>query len=182
MALHSGGRVRAVGAFERSRVGRLVLSVAIAMMLLAEIGTHLPAGPIARTLGPSAYRVLNLTASEQTWKVFAPNPRSVSLRLEARVTFADDSTVRWRLPEGAVIGTNLRYYRWRKWLEYVRADAEWLLWDPTARWIASLYDDRHSPVTKVELIRHFHANRVIGPQPAWQSYTYYTLDLALAGA
>lgn len=180
MAPTTGGRVRGVGAFERSRVGRLVLSVAIAMMLLAEIGTHLPAGPIARTVGPSAYRVLNVAASEQTWEVFAPNPRSVSLRLEARVTFADGSTERWHMPKGAVIGTNLRYYRWRKWLEYVRADAEWLLWDPTARWVASLYDDHPSPVATVELIRHFHANRALDPQPAWQSYTYYTLDLAMA--
>lgn len=170
-----------MGAFERSRVGRLLLSVAIAMMLLAEIGTHLPDGAIARSVGPSSYRWLNLTASEQTWEVFAPNPRSVSLRLETLVTFADGSTERWQMPEGAVIGTNLRYYRWRKWLEYVRADAEWLLWDPTARWIASRYDDRSSPVARVELIRHFHANRALDPQPAWQSFTYYTLDLATAG-
>lgn len=163
--------------FERSRIGRLVLSIGIMLLLVAEIGVHLPAGPLARAVTPASSRALQLAASEQTWEVFAPNPRGVSLRLDAQVTFADGSTSQWDMPDGPVVGTNLRFYRWRKWLESARADAEWLLWEPTARWVATLYADGASPVTKVELIRYFHDNVPVDPQPPWRSFTYYTLDL-----
>ena len=74
--------------------------------------------------------------------MFAPNPRSTSLKIEGRVTFEDGSTATWHLPEGARVGANLRYYRWRKWLERVRSDDFRTLWEPTCEWIASLYDGR----------------------------------------
>lgn len=169
--------MRLVAAFERSWIGRVLLSAGVAILLLAEIGSHLPAGALARAVAPGSNRVLNIAASEQTWEVFAPNPRRVSLGLEALVTFADGTTTRWGMPGGPIIGANLRYYRWRKWLEYVRADDEFLLWDPTARWVASLYRDRPSPVAQVALIRNFHANFPVDPPPPWRSYTYYTLVL-----
>ncbi len=166
---------------ERSAAGRFAIVVGVTVVLLAEIGTHLPPSSLRRSVAPAASRVAQLSASEQTWSVFAPNPRSVSLTLEAEVTFADGSTATWELPSGSVIGANLRFYRWRKWLESARADAHWLLWDPTARWIASLYQNRGSPVVQVDLIRRFHQNVIDGPQPPWQAYTYHTLLLEQDG-
>src|SRR3546814_4513463 len=68
------------------------------------------------------------------------NPRSTSLDLEARITYADGSTDTWQVPEGSPIGTNLRYYRWRKWLERIRSDSYRGLWRATAEWVA----DEHS--------------------------------------
>ncbi len=188
MALHRRGQDDASGRppvlspspgerFEQSALGRLVISAAVAALLLAEIATHLPASSFERAVIDPANHLLGLAGSEQTWVVFAPNPRSVSLDMEARVTFADGSTARWTLPDGPAFGANLRFYRWRKWLERVRADDESPLWDPTARWIASLYDDRPSPVTRVELIRRFHDDIVDGPQPPWQAFTFSTLEL-----
>ena len=155
----------------------MAISALIVLVLLAEIGVHLPASAIEREVSPSANRVIRILAAEQAWGVFAPDPRGTSLELEGRVTFADGSTAVWRLPDGAAIGENLRYYRWRKWLERVRSDSYTDIWDPTARWIASLYDDRESPVVRVELVRRFHENSVKGPQPPWQEFTYYTLEL-----
>ena len=76
------------------------------------------------------------------------------------MTFEDGSTAVWHLPEGARIGENLRYYRWRKWLERVRSDDFRNLWEPTCQWIASLYDEVDSPVEKVQLVRRFHDNRL----------------------
>jgi len=163
--------------FERSSWGRTLISALILLLLLAEIGTHLPASALEETVGESAHDVVRALAYEQTWGVFAPDPRPTSLKLEARVTFADGSTATWKPPSGPAIGTNLRYYRWRKWLERVRSDEYSNLWDPTARWIASLYDDRPSPVARVELIRHFRDNVVRGPQPPYAQFTYFTLDL-----
>ena len=106
--------------------------------------------------------------------MFAPNPRSTSLKLEGRVTFEDGSTAVWHLPEGARIGGNLRYYRWRKWLERVRSDDFRNLWEPTCQWIASLYDDFDSPVEKVQLVRRFHENRLVGEQPPYDEFVYHT--------
>ena len=163
--------------FERSWIGRLVISIGVTVLLLALVGTHLPESALARSVREPSDRVMQMAASEQTWAVFAPNPRSVSLRLEAVVSFADGSTRRWTLPNGSAIGANLRFYRWRKWLESARADNQWVLWEPTARWIATQSDDGPAPPVKVELIRRFHENVVDGVQPAWQAFTYYTLDI-----
>lgn len=162
---------------ERSRIGRTVIGVGVALLLLAEIGTHLPPSALERAVGEAAHRVIRVAAADQSWAVFAPNPRSTSLDLEAVVTLDDGTTRRWSLPDGPPIGANLRFYRWRKWLERVRADENQTLWDPTARWIASLFDDEPAAVVRVELIRRFHENVVEGEQPPWQRYTFYTLEL-----
>ena len=106
--------------------------------------------------------------------MFAPNPRSTSLKIEGRVTFEDGSTAVWHLPEGPRIGGNLRYYRWRKWLERVRSDDYRSLWEPTCQWIASLYDEFDSPVENVQLVRLFHENELVGEQPPYEAFVYHT--------
>ena len=160
---------------ERDAVGQILISVAIVLVLLAQLVAHLPSdSKAAAELSDGADYVTRLVATEQQWGVFAPNPRSTSLRIEGRVTFEDGSTAVWHLPEGPRVGANLRYYRWRKWLERARSDDHRSLWDPTARWISSLYDDGPSPVAKVELVRRFHDNLLLGPQPPYQEYVYWT--------
>jgi hypothetical protein len=163
--------------FERSPTGQVVISALIVLLILVEVGTNLPSSAIERSVGPTANQVVRILASEQTWGVFAPDPRPTSLGLEGRITFADGTHAIWHMPTGSPFGTNLRYYRWRKWLERVRADSYPEMWDPTARWMASLYAGRSSPVTRVELVRRFHDNTITDPQPPWQEFVYYTLDL-----
>lgn len=163
--------------FERSSVGQLVVSVVIVLVLLSEVGTHLPPSALYRAIGPTANQMVRVLASEQAWGVFAPNPRTTSLQVEGRVTFADGTTTIWTIPDGPNIGANLRFYRWRKWLERARSDGYRDIWEPTARWIASLYDDERSPVVRVDLVRRFHDNSITGEQPPFQEFTYFTLDL-----
>ncbi len=160
---------------ERSPAGQLVISIVVVLVLLAEVATHLPTGSaLNRSIGEDANYLIRVMGTEQQWGVFAPNPRQTSLRIEGRVTFEDGSTAVWYLPDGPRIGGNLRFYRWRKWLERVRSDDFRNLWEPTARWIASEFDDRASPVAQVDLVRLFHDNTVVGPQPLYQEFTYYT--------
>lgn len=163
--------------FERSPRAQLLISSLIVLVLLAQVISHLPDSPIERLLDKEANRVIRVVASEQSWGVFAPNPRSTSLQLTANVHFADGRMTTWEVPEGPRIGGNLRYYRWRKWLERVRSDDFSSLWRPSAEWIASLYDDEASPVTRVELVRHYRDNVVEGEQPEYEQYTFYTLEL-----
>lgn len=162
---------------ERSSSGQLIISIAVVLVLLAQVLTHLPPSALDRALGPPANRIIRIFGIEQAWGVFAPDPRSTSLELEARVTFADGSATTWEVPEGPVVGANLRYYRWRKWLERIRSDDFRGLWPATARWVASLYDDGPEPVVRVELVRRFRENAIEGEQPPYQEYTFYTLDL-----
>jgi hypothetical protein len=125
-------------------------------------------------VGRSADWLVRVAAVEQQWGVFAPDPRSRSYRIEGRVTFEDGTTALWHLPEGARLGANLRYYRWRKWLERVRDDDLQEIWEPSARWIASLYDGYPSPVAEVQLVRMYHDNLLVGEQPPFQEFVYFT--------
>lgn len=167
---------------ERSSVGRSIISAGIVLFVLCQIAIGLPSSAIKSEVGPTANRLVRIMGVEQNWGVFSPNPRSASIDVYAIVRFEDGSSARWDLPEGGPVVENLRYYRWRKWLERVRADDYSNLWDPTARWIASLYDDRRSPVVRVELIRRFRENAVRGEQPPFEDFSYYTLDLREGGA
>ena len=155
--------------------GRVLISLALLAVLLTEIGTHLPSGSaVGREVSDNAGWLSRAAGTDQQWGVFAPDPRRTSLRIEARVTFEDGSTAVWHLPEGPRIGANLRYYRWRKWLERVRDDNQRRLWEPTARWIAEEHSGGPSPVAQVELVRMFHTNVISGRQPAYEEFTYYT--------
>ncbi len=161
--------------FERSPGGQILTGIAIVAVLLAQLIMHLPGdSAVEDEVGDEANYMARLVGLEAQWGVFAPNPRNTSLKLEGRVSFEDGAVAVWRLPDGARIGANLRYYRWRKWLERVRSDDFRDLWEPTCQWITTLYDDHRSPVERVQLVRLFHDNRVLGPQPAYEEFVYHT--------
>jgi hypothetical protein len=162
---------------ERSSLGRLIISVGIVLVVLCEVGTGIPSSAIKAKEGATAVRVSRFMGVEQNWGVFSPDPRSSSINMYAIVRFEDGSSERWDLPDGGPVVENFRYYRWRKWLERIRADDFSHLWEPSARWIASLHDDRPSPVTEVELIRLYRENVVRGEQPPFKEFSYYTLEL-----
>ena len=160
---------------ERSPAGQVLIAVFIVAVLLGQLITHLPdRSAVSDELADEANYSLRLVGLEAQWGVFAPNPRSTSLKIEGRVTFEDGAVATWHLPQGARIGGNLRYYRWRKWLERVRSDDFTDIWEPTCQWIATLYDDYDSPVARVELVRLFHENRLQGEQPPYEERTYHS--------
>lgn len=160
---------------EQTPLFQTVISIFIVLVLLAEVGSHLPKdSAVDQSVGKEANYIIRLLATEQQWGVFAPDPRQTSLWLEGRITFEDGSGAVWEVPEGPRVGGNFRFYRWRKWLERIRSDDFRSLWRPTALWIASLYDDRDSPVAKVELVRMFHRNTVLGDPPPYEEFVFYT--------
>lgn len=168
---------------ERSSAGQIVIAVLIVAVLLGQVITHLPTrSAVANELEDEASYALRIVALEAQWGVFAPNPRSTSLKIEGRVTFEDGAVATWHLPEGARIGANLRYYRWRKWLERVRSDDFRSLWEPTCQWITTLWDDYEHPVESVQLVRLFHDNRVVGPQPPYEEFVYHTCTPEAGGS
>lgn len=167
--------------FEGSVLGRVLISVLVVVVIGLEIATHLPPSALQRAVSEDAGKAVRVLGIEHAWGVFAPDPRSTSIRLEARVTFADGTTTTWTIPEGPRVGSNLRLYRWRKWLERARSDSYRSIWRPTAEWIASIHSDGPSPVARVELVRHHRTNEISGEQPPWEETTYYVLDLTEEG-
>ena len=161
---------------ERSPVAQILISIAIVLVLLAEVAAHLPTGSaVHRLVGDESDALVRAIATEQAWGVFAPDPRGTSLRIEARVTFEDGSTARWELPEGPRDRCQLpllplaqvaRAGPVRRLRGAVGADGA--LDRRRVRRTAT------SPVARVELVRFFHDNVLVGEQPPYQEFTYCT--------
>jgi len=102
---------------EASAPGRVAISLVIVATLACVAASNLPQSHVRRTLLEGAGPYLNATGLDQDWNLFAPDPRRVSLGLEARVTYADGSVERWRAPQrGALLGA-YSGYRWRRLAE-----------------------------------------------------------------
>ena len=57
----------------------------------------------------------DLTGLGQNWALFAPTPRSTTLRLRAEIERIDGSVTEWTPPVGDPFIGTYRTYRWRKW-------------------------------------------------------------------
>jgi hypothetical protein len=99
------------------------------------LGPNIPASPIRNTVDIVWSPAIN-AGFDQSWEVFSPNPRDLTILVVAILEYDDDSTAEWTVPDfDPVIGT-LRSYRWRKWQERVRLDSNERYWDSSAAWIA----------------------------------------------
>ena len=164
--------------FESSTAGRVLLTLAMAVLAVAVLLWNLPAGRPRDAVRPLAAHVLLPIGLDQDWALFAPEPRAFSVGVFARITYAD-GTQRLRVPphNGHLLAP-YRNYRWQKYVERLRADDFSALWAPTARWIA---EDAGPHVSKVELVRTFHD--VVTPgttdphQPLGQ-FTFYTFTVS----
>src|SRR5207302_9352191 len=109
--------------------------------------------------------------------LFAPDPRSFSVGVFARISYADGHERILVPPHNGHLLAPYRTYRWQKYVERLRADDYKSLWEPTARWIAA---DAGPGVTKVVLVRTFRDAVTPGSgkkRVARGEYAFYTLDL-----
>ena len=167
---------------ESSAVGRVAISSFLVVTLICVCVTNLPDSLLRREASRVTQHYLEATGLDQNWRVFAPNPRQTSLRLQARVTYRDGSEAIWRPPSGGDLVGTYWDYRWLKWLENVAQDAHRdVLWEPAARFVADqMRRDGRAP-RRVTLIRQWQDLRRPGaPQPRehpWKSFAFYTLRL-----
>jgi hypothetical protein len=173
---------------EASRVGRVLISGLIVVVLVVVLVANLPDGRVQAAANRVTQPLANASGLAQRWEIFAPEPRSIVLYLEARVVRADGSVSIWRTPEdGAVFGA-YRDYHWRKFVEHavVRDGSdEWpVLWHPLALYVARQEARHGSRPVRVTLIRR--SALEIGPgkgPPYLTPYVetpYYTLRLGSA--
>lgn len=167
---------------EASRLGRAVVVALMALVVAGIVSWNLPSSAIQRSTVEVVRPFVLLTGLDQNWKVFSPNPRSINIDMYAVVTMEDGEVVRWDIPagEGPFLAP-YRNYRWRKWLEYVRADAQRNdLWKPAAQWIAAQYEADGDEPVRVELVRRWFDTPgpgTGGDRPAWNEFTYYRYDV-----
>jgi hypothetical protein len=142
-----------------SRLRRRLVSAFVAFNIVAIVCWSLP-GPkvlldgINAVTGPYV-RCIGLW---QSWKMFAPDPRSVLVRVDATVTLFDGTERTWRFvpPAESGILQRLRRQRLRKWAnDHVRVNVKRGLWAPAARFAARQFDDRENPPLSVKLHRHW---------------------------
>jgi hypothetical protein len=109
--------------FERSRAGRVVISLFVLAILVGLLTANLPASYLQGKLLNADHSYFNALDLDQDWGVFAPDPRQETVDVFARVTFADGSTETWQVPRrNPVVGEYIDY-RWLKWEEWVVAPA-----------------------------------------------------------
>ncbi|MGV0604400.1 hypothetical protein [Mycolicibacterium sp. XJ1904] len=86
--------------FESSRLGRVVISVAIVVFVFVGVVCNLPDSPIKRELLPVVEPIAVPAALDQSWAMYA-NPSRRQDTVEVQVSFADGQTRVWTFEPGA---------------------------------------------------------------------------------
>ena len=167
--------------FEESGLGRGVISLVLAITLVTIIVWVLPSSVLRSTLQPIVAPYALAAGLNQSWHLFAPNPRQTSREVYARIEYDDGSTSRWELPGGRVIGP-YRSYRWRKWADELRLDRSSEMWERAARYLAGLHaTDGKTPI-RVTLVRRWAPVPELGSGDVaeWNEHDFYVYDAGAA--
>jgi hypothetical protein len=171
-------RLRLQERFEASDVGRAVISAWLIVTIVALVAINMPSRSYLRDKVMSvAEPYLNATALDQNWRVFAANPRHISVDLRARVRYADGRSGEWRLPHGSALFGDYWDYRWRKWMENTVLGNRQALWRPAAIYIARQEQEEGRRPVEVTLVRRLRPLYPPGTPRAdrgrWTSQPYF---------
>lgn len=165
---------------ESDPLGRASITGVIIFVLGTLLASNLPDSGLQRVIADVVRPVRNGVGLDQAWGVFAPDPRSTVYDFEARITYDDGTTARWRFPDGDPVISSYRDYHWQKFSESVRLDNQKQLWRPFAAWLAQLHDARDRHPVSVTLIRRWSDLNPPGTNPdrgPWNSYEFFTLEV-----
>jgi hypothetical protein len=168
---------------EGSGFGRALISAFLLVTVASLVAVNLPDSKLSRKLLRVDGAYLNATGLDQTWGVFAPDPRRASIDLYARVHYANGSTQTWRMPSGGALIGSYWDYHWQKWLEFVVDDNHADLWKPAAEFIAGDRDRPGRRPVRVTLVRLTSFNRPPGHHPDHDprvASAYYSLSITPA--
>jgi hypothetical protein len=123
---------------------------------------------IAMWLMPSSYLeshaltvvrpYMTATGFMQGWNMFAPNPWTEDLYVEAQVHYADGTERTYTFPRMERLSIWRRYQkeRWRKYIEVAQQDGYSFLWPAMAKFAArSIRFNAANPPVTVDLVRHY---------------------------
>ncbi|MDQ6727363.1 MAG: hypothetical protein M3066_14530 [Actinomycetota bacterium] len=158
---------------ESSRLGRLVLSAVIVVILGAVLTWNLPPSQLATDTQPAFQRVMYGTGLDQNWSVFAPDPPQTEATFQALIVYADGTQRTWQVPTGGSLLGAYSDYRWLKWGEIVTAGIDARLWLPAAQWIARQEQGAGRRPVTVTLQRHLAPHTLAGPPGPPSTVDFY---------
>jgi hypothetical protein len=141
---------------EASRGGRVAISAFLGATLFFVCVTNMPQSRLRTDVMKVGSPYLNSIGLDQDWRVFAPDPRRVTIDMFARVRYADGRLASWRSPRGGALLGQYWDYRWRKWMENAILDEnERELWEPTARYVIREEEAKGRSPASVTLVRRW---------------------------
>jgi hypothetical protein len=167
------------GFFATHPMGRLLLSGLLVYTLAGVLLWNMPASELRSAALPFVRPWVMALGIDQRWTLFSPNPRGLSILVEARLRFADGSVEVVHPPLGGPLLGQYRGYRWKKWSERIRRDSSEALWPGAARHYAAAYRDDPRGLVEVTLVRRWSKT----PPPAsgearrWRKHAFYTLPV-----
>lgn len=158
-----------------------LISIFIVWQLIMVVMWLLPSSALQRGMLRVLQHYMWATACWQNWQMFAPNPASDDVYMEAKITYHDGSTHLWVFPRMIKQGFLQRYEdeRFRKMIENAHQDSQREIWPYVARFaaIANNPEPKTDPVVHVELVRVW---QNIPPNPLpptpYHSFTFYIAD------
>lgn len=116
----------------------------------------------------------------QGWDMFAPNPLSTVIDLEAEVTFRDGTRETWVFPRMEEMSYWERYRkeRYRTWRGRLRMEKWSAAWPDTARYVARLHDRPEKPPVSVNLKRRW--GSIPPPSERWLQTARPAIPLSAA--
>ena len=168
---------------ESSWAGRIAISVFVLFTVFSLVVWNLPSSEIKRKALKVARPYITLTSLDQNWGVFSPDPRRISIDIEARVSLADGTEETMHVPRGNDVYGAYWDYRWWKWAEWIRQNSQDQLWKPAALWFARKAAAEGKTPTQIVLVRRWSSLFPPGPGPSrgsWNEYAFYTLKLTPA--
>lgn len=132
--------------FERTLLGRTLISIFLLVTMVILVTANLPTSRLQQLLLKADHPYLYGTGFDQSWSVFAPDPRDQTIDFTARVRYADGSRATWKVPTRDPVIGEYTDYRWLKWAEYVVSPIHTDLWKPIAVYVARrLASPMHRP-------------------------------------
>jgi hypothetical protein len=165
---------------ESSTAGRISISVFLVFTVFSLVVWNLPTSEIKRKSLKVVRPYITLTSLDQNWGVFSPDPRRISIDIVARVRYADGGGETLHIPRGNDVYGGYWDYRWWKWAEWIRQDAQDQLWKPAALWFARKAAASGRQPIEVVLVRRWYDLLPPGPGPSrgpWQEHAFYTLKV-----
>jgi hypothetical protein len=169
--------------FESTILGRTLISAVLLVTLITLLTANLPASRLEGLLLSADHEYLYGAGLDQSWSVFAPDPRRQTIHVTAQVTFADGSQATWHVPTRDPVIGEYTDYRWLKWTEYLISPADSNLWRPAALYVARRLSTPTRRPTKVALINQWYNLPPPGQaqQPPFIStQTFYTTPITEA--
>jgi hypothetical protein len=151
--------------FESTALGRIVISIFLLIVLVTLVTANLPDSTLQEDLLKADKYILYGAALDQSWEVFAPDPRRETIHVQAQIRFSDGSQKTWEINRRNPVIGSYEDYRWLKWAEYVVSPAYPELSRPIAVYLARKYDSPGRHPTQVTLTNRWYALQPPGQIP-----------------